>query len=73
MCVDTIPVAVCDNIRISRSHIYDTEAYRGYQASKKRYFYGVEVHLMVTASHQAVEFFITPGGTGDVEGLQWFD
>lgn len=71
--IDTIPIAVCDNIRISRSNIYQTEAYRGYQASKKRYFYGVKVHLMVTAAHHPVEFFLTPGGTGDVEGLQWFD
>ena len=37
--IDSIPIAVCDNIRIRRSKIYSDENFRGYQASKKRYFY----------------------------------
>lgn len=44
--IDSVPIAVCDNIRISRNKIYGSEEYRGYQASKKRYFYGVKVHLL---------------------------
>ena len=36
--MDSFPVPVCDNIRISRSRIYKDEKYRGYIASKKRYF-----------------------------------
>lgn len=71
--IDTLPIAVCDNIRISRSKLYTDEAFRGYQASKRRYFYGLKVHLLVTASQQPVEFFLTPAGTSDVEGLQYFD
>ena len=59
--------------RIRRSKIYTDKAYRGYQASKRRYFYGLKVHLLVTASRHPVEFFVTPASTGDVEGLQWFD
>jgi hypothetical protein len=40
--IDSFPIAVCDNIRICRSKLYDgAESYRGYQASQKRYFYGV--------------------------------
>lgn len=46
--LDTFPGPVCDNIRIARSKLYQDEAYRGYTASKKRYFYGLKVHLMVT-------------------------
>jgi hypothetical protein len=45
--IDSLPMAVCDNIRIRRSKIYSKEAFRGYQASKKRYFYGLKIHLMV--------------------------
>lgn len=71
--IDTLPIAVCDNIRISRSKIYRGEAYRGYQASKKRYFYGLKIHLLVTQTGQPVEFFLTPGGMGDVSGLAYFD
>ena len=48
--IDSFPIPVCDNIRIPRSKIYDDEAYRGYQASKRRYFYGLKIHLMVTES-----------------------
>src|SRR5438094_9632648 len=33
--IDSLPVAVCDNIRIRRSKIYSKEDFRGYQASKK--------------------------------------
>lgn len=46
--IDSFPVPVCDNIRIYRSKIYQTEEYRGYIASKKRYFYGLRVHLLIT-------------------------
>lgn len=71
--IDTLPIAVCDNIRISRSQLYQGEAYRGYQSSKKHYFYGLKIHLLVTQTGQPVEFFLTPGGLGDVSGLEWFD
>jgi len=69
--IDSIPMAVCDNIRIRRSKIYSNEAFRGYQASKKRYFYGLKIHLMVTQDGQPVEGFLTPGGFGDVEALKY--
>ena len=53
--IDSLPVAVWDNIRIRRSKIYSDERFRGYQASKKRYFYGLKIHLMVTQEGQPVE------------------
>jgi len=33
--IDSLPVAMCDNIRIRRSKIYSQEDFQGYQASKK--------------------------------------
>lgn len=71
--IDSAPVAVCDNIRICRNKIYGDEAYRGYQASKHRYFYGVKIHLLVTKDHQPVEFFLSPGGISDPEALTQYD
>jgi hypothetical protein len=68
--IDSIPIAVCDNIRIRRSKIYSKEDFRGYPASKKRYFYGLKIHLMVTKDGQPVECFFTPGGFGDVDALK---
>jgi len=70
--IDSIPIAVCDNIRIRRSKIYSDEDFRGYQASKKRYFYGLKIHLMVTQDGQPVECFLTPGGFGDVDALKYY-
>jgi hypothetical protein len=71
--IDTFPVPVCDNIRIFRAKIYQDEAYRGYTASKKRYFYGLKVHVMVTQQGEPVEFFISPGSFSDVDCLDQFD
>jgi hypothetical protein len=70
--IDSLPVAVCDNIRIRRSKIYSKENFRGYQASKKRYFYGLKIHLMVTQAGQPVECFLTPDGFGDVDALKYY-
>jgi len=70
--IDSFPVAVCDNIRIRRSKIDSDEMFRGYQASKKRYFYGLKIHLMVTQDGQPVECFLTHGGCGDVDALKYY-
>jgi hypothetical protein len=70
--IDSFPIAVCDNIRIRRSKIYTHEKFRGYTASKKRYFYGLKVHLMVTQEGQPVECVLTHGGLGDVEALKYY-
>ncbi len=71
--IDSAPIAVCDNIRIRGNKLYGKEAYRGYQASKHRYFYGVKIHLLVTKDHQPVEFFLSPGGVSDPEALTQYD
>jgi hypothetical protein len=71
--VDTFPVAVCDNIRIARCKLYQGEDYRGYTASKKRYFYGLKIHMMVTKDGQPVEFFLTAGAFSDTRGLEVFE
>jgi hypothetical protein len=71
--IDTFPVAVCDNYRIRRCRLYQEERYRGYIASKKRYFYGLKIHLLVTQEGQPVEFFLTPGADSDLGCLDLFD
>ena len=60
--IDSYPIAACDNYRICRSRRYQGEEWRGYQPSKRRYFYGLKIHIMVTEHGQPVEFFLTPGG-----------
>lgn len=70
--LDSFPIEACDNYRISRSRRYTGEEWRGYQASKKRYFYGLKLHLMVTASGQPIEFFLTPGSWNDTRALKMY-
>ena len=70
---------VCDNIRIGRCRIYPLEegddddgipkkeSFRGYIASKRRYFYGLRVHLVVTgAGGEPVVFSLAAGSEADV-------
>lgn len=71
--IDTFPISVCDNWRIGRCRLYKGEAYRGYIASKRRYYYGLKLHLMVTQSGRPVELFLTPAAESDVACLELFD
>jgi hypothetical protein len=68
--IDSFPIAACDNFRIRRCRRYRGEAWRGYQASKRRYFYGVKIHLVVNASGQPIEFVLTPGADSDAKVLK---
>ena len=70
--IDSYPVPVCDPIRISGAKRYQGEVWRGRIASKRRYFYGLKLHLMVTESGVPVEFFLTPGSFGDVLRLRCY-
>jgi hypothetical protein len=75
--VDSLPVPVCDNIRIRRCRLYPLEeqehassprkkSFRGYIASKRRYFYGLRVHVVVTGAGEPVEFSLAAGSEPDV-------
>src|SRR5512139_2121082 len=67
--IDSYPILVCDNYRIQRSKIYHGEDFRGYIASKKRYFYGLRIHILVTEHGEPVEFFLEPGAFSDTSAL----
>ena len=67
--LDSFPVALCDNIRSQRCRLAQGARWRGYLASKRRYFYGVRVQVVVTVEGWPVEFSILPGRLSDLEGL----
>ncbi len=75
--IDSCPVEVCDNIRIDRCRIYHKtatdDAYRGYNSSKRRYFYGLKVHMVTTAEGNPVEVSLTPGSCNDTKHLRTFE
>ena len=68
--IDSFPVSVCKNIRISRSKLVKGEEFRGYNASKKEYFFGFKVHVITTGDGIPVEFLVTPGRTHDNAAFQ---
>lgn len=68
--VDSFPVPVCDNIRIWRCHLYQEEKFRGKIASKKRFFYGVKVHLLIAGNGRPVEITLAPGSVADINAFR---
>ena len=76
--VDSMPAVVCDNYRICRSRLYPTKthgkAFRGYIACKKRFFYGLRVHLVMTTSglpvEVMVEVMLAPGSEADIQAFR---
>lgn len=68
--IDSLPVPACDNIRIRRCKLLRGQEHRGYTASKRRYFFGLKVHLVISGGGAPVEFVLTPGATGDVAALK---
>lgn len=68
--IDSFPVAVWGNIRISRSKILKGKQWRGRQSSMRRYFYGVKVQVLTTGQGIPVEFGFVPGCESDVQALK---
>lgn len=64
--VDTCPVPVCHNIRIRRCRLYRGKQWRGYCASKKQYFLGLKLCLIVTQVGKPVEVRLAAGSTADI-------
>ncbi len=71
--IDSFPVAVCDNIRIRDRHLLLGEEYRGKCVSKRRYFLGVKVHVLMTPCYHSIEWILTPGRESDVRALHRFN
>lgn len=67
--IDSFPVAVCNNMRITNCKILKDKKWRGYTASMRNYFYGVKVQLLTTKDGIPVAFHFTPGKTGDAKAL----
>lgn len=68
--VDSFPVGAYQNHKSFRARIFKGKPYHGYAASKKAYFFGLKVHMIIDESGLPIEFCITPGGVSDIEGLK---
>jgi hypothetical protein len=71
--IDSFPVPIIDNIRIKRTKLFRAPGFRGYNASKRRYLYGLKVHLLSTSQGKPVEFLLTPAAMHDLKAMKHFD
>jgi hypothetical protein len=71
--VDSFPVAAYQNHKSFRAKIFNTKTYHGYTASKKLYFFGIKVHMIVDIDGVPIEFMFTPGSVADISAFQLFD
>jgi Transposase DDE domain len=67
--IDTCPIPICHNIRISRCQLVKGEAYRGYCASKKVFYFGFKLHALVANDGTIVAFDFTPASYSDQDTL----
>lgn len=67
--VDSLPVAYCQKNRIDKRKRFLDQNYLGFAASKKRYFCGIKVHMVVTNQGRPIEVHFKPGAESDVNVL----
>lgn len=69
--IDSFPIAVCKNIRNKRSKIIPyNKLYHGYNASKREYFYGYKVQVIVNEQGLPVFYSIHAGSIHDITAFQ---
>lgn len=68
--IDSFPVKVCHNIRIKRCKLLKGEEYRGYNASKREYFFGLKVQLITTKEGIPVELYLVAASEHDSQILK---
>lgn len=61
--IDSTPLRVCDNLRISRHKTFNGEAQRG--KSSTGWFYGFKLHLLIDDGGDILSFQITRGNVDD--------
>ena len=70
--VDSFPVKTYENHKSFRARIFRGSNYHGYSASRKQYFFGLKVHMIVDKNGIPIEFTFSPGSTSDIKALQEF-
>jgi hypothetical protein len=63
--LDTFPLPACENIRAPRSR----QVYRGFVPSKRVYFHGPKLHLLVDDGKFIHEVNLSPGSLHDLSSL----
>lgn len=66
--VDSTPLRVCHNKRISRHKTFRGTAQRG--KTSMGWFYGFKLHLIIDDEGNLISFFVSPGNLDDRKGLK---
>lgn len=64
--VDSFPVEICQIQRETRAKLWRDVKLKGYNASKKKFFYGLKVHMVVTTNQEPVSCYISEGSVHDI-------
>lgn len=67
--VDSFPVVYCQKNRIDKRKGFLDRKYIGFAASKKRYFCGIKIHMVVTNQGRPIEVHFKPGAESDLNVL----
>jgi hypothetical protein len=67
--LDTFPLPACENIRAPRSRLFPHKVYRGFVPSKRVYFHGLKLHLLVDDGKFIHEVNLSPGSLHDLSSL----
>jgi len=68
--IDSFPIAICDNMRIANCKLVQGKTYRGRKATMRKWFYGYNLHVLVTTDGIPVEYTFLPGSRHDSEALK---
>ena len=68
--VDSFPVKAYEKHTSFRARIFSGKEFHGYSASRKQYFFGIKVHMIITEDGVPVEFSFTPGSYADCKSLE---
>lgn len=68
--VDSMPVKAYANHKSFRAKIFRGKDYHGYTASKKEYFFGIKIHMIIDEDGVPIEFCFTPGSVSDISGFK---
>jgi IS5 family transposase len=71
--VDSFPVASCQKCRIDKRKLFRRDGFLGWSASKRKYFCGIKVHMVVTAEGSPVEMQFHPASENDLSVLWKLD
>ena len=68
--VDSFPVQVCKNIRIGRSKLVQGKSYRGFNASKREYYYGYKTSIITCKNGLPIDIQLAPASYHDLTILK---